>query len=152
MNTCEQQKTHKEQHKCTCTPTHHCSWNLMKPTTSALVYTHTHTHISLSLSLSLPPLSLSQLKNLPGILRNPKIRGECKVGWVFIFLIPFISGYLTSFLDRRIARYLSGVWGRNWSQRTSGFFRYWILWINSWFQFFITFGCGELLVPGIHWS
>jgi hypothetical protein len=127
MNTCEQQKTHKEQHKCTCTPTHHCSWNLMKPTTSALVsLSHTHTHLSLSLSLSLPPpssppSSLSQLKNLPGILRNPKIRGECKAGRVCIWLITFSSRSYTSFQDRRIARYLSGVGGEIVVKEPPGF-------------------------------
>ncbi len=93
---------------------------------TCLCLPHTHTSLSLSLSLSLPPplfpLSLSQLKNLPGILRNPKIRGECTVGRVFILLITISSGSYTSFLDRRIARYLSGVWGRNGSQRTAGFF------------------------------
>ncbi len=124
--------------------THHFCTSLSLP----------HTSLSLSLSLSLSPLfpSLSQHKNLPGILRNPKIRGEGKVGGVFILLITFSSGSYTSFQDRRIARHLSGVWGRNWSQRTSGFLRYWILWIISWFRFLITFGHGELLVPGIHWS
>ncbi len=130
MNTCEQQKTHKEHHKCTCTPTHHCSWNLMKPTTSALVsLSHTHTHLSLSLSLSLPLFpSLSPSLNSRIFLESSE---TLKSGRVFILLITFSSGSYTSFQDRRIARYLSGVWGRNWSQRTSGSFWYWILWINS---------------------
>jgi len=100
----------------------------MKPTTSALVsVSHTHTHLSLSLSPPLFPLSLSQLKNLPGILRNPKTRGECKVGRVFILLITISSGSYTSFLDLRgISRVFGGGMGVkeppgfSWCQASGG--------------------------------